>query len=188
MKSKKSKPSFVESFKSIFEASPKDVEAAIKKDHEALRNFLKVLKDTDEDMAKRRRAYALFSDLLKSHSDVEEDVVYLTAQKLPGREMKIKIAEGYVEHHLASDLMKRIDRVRDATTWSAHANVLSEIVEHHLREEERDLLPLIRKATSIKTEEKMLAKYVAQRRKTQKRVTAKNSGVLKTSSESRKKI
>ncbi len=170
----------IEQVSNIFAARPKDMEAAIKMDHDSLRNFLKTLKDTDKDMTERRRAYAQFASLLQSHSDCEEQVAYKTAVEFPGHEMHIKIAEGYVEHQLASDLMARIEKTTDALTWSAHANVLSEIIEHHLKEEERDLLPLMRKATSASVDAEMLTKYLFLREGSQKKVTEKNSGVLKS--------
>jgi hemerythrin-like domain-containing protein len=163
----------------LFSSTPAEITAAIKADHEALRNFLGVLKDTDRDMKSRRDAYAQFSALLKSHTIAEENALYKPTEKLPGHEMHTKVAEGYVEHGLSDDLMKRIDRERNPLKWSAHANVLSEIVEHHLKEEERDLLPLIDQIAPTPVKDKMLKKFVALRASTQKKVTAKNAGVLK---------
>ena len=130
-------------------------------------------------MGERRRAYSQFSALLKSHTVAEEKIVYGTAEEFTGREMHVKIAEGFVEHHLADDLMSRIEKTRAPMEWSAHANVLSEIVEHHLKEEERDLLPLIRDSVPAETAEKMLSQFLALRRKSQISVTRKNAGVLK---------
>lgn len=168
-----------EQLEDIFSSRPQDITSAIKMDHKALRNFLDVLKDTDRDMKERRQAYASFSALLKSHSKVEEEVVYQETFKLTGKELHIKVEEGFVEHRLAKDLMKRIERTEKALEWSAHANVLSEIVEHHLKEEERDLLPEIKKAASKKLDQLMLERYIDQRSKTQQKVTSKNAGVLK---------
>jgi len=163
----------------IFSATPKDIVDAIKLDHKSLRNFIHILKNTDEVMTERRRAYLSFSALLKSHTTAEENVVYATARKLVGRELQIKIAEGFVEHRLAEDIMKRIERSKDALSFSAHANVLAEIVEHHLKEEESDLLPLLQRTASARMNQTMLKKFIALRVKTQKRVTRKNAGVLK---------
>ncbi len=157
-----------------------DIVAAIKQDHDSLRNYLGILKDTEKDMTERRRAYKAFAALLKSHSVSEEKAVYRPTADLAGREMHIKVAEGYVEHHVADDLMARIERTKDPMTWSAHANVLSENIEHHLKEEERDLLPLIRKTASAKKNMDMLAQFLFLRGQSQKKVTAKNAGVLKS--------
>jgi hemerythrin-like domain-containing protein len=163
----------------LYNDLPRDVVSAIKKDHKSLRSFLDVLKDTDAKMSERRKAYAQFSSLLKSHTEAEEKVVYNATFKLAGKEMHIKVAEGFVEHNLAADIMKRIEKTTNALEWSAHANVLSEIVEHHLDEEERDLLPLVRKKSNAKLDLKMLTEYILLRMKTQKKVSRKNAGVLK---------
>jgi hypothetical protein len=75
--------------------------------------------------------------------------------------------------------MKRIENTSDATRWSAHVNVLSEIVDHHLKEEERDLLPLIHDEMDSELNAKMLKQYLNLREKTQHQVGKKNAGVLK---------
>ena len=108
----------------------------------------------------------------------EEAAVYAPAEKHKGHDLQIKIAEGYVEHQVSTDLLKSIARTRDPLTWSAHANVIAEIVAHHLKEEERDLLPMIRRTMSPDENAAMLKKFVALRAKTQKSVTRKNAGVL----------
>ena len=166
------------SIREFFSSDPHDIVAAIKKDHEDLRNFLGLLKDTDQDMKDRRRAYAQFAALLKSHTTAEEQVVYARADKLTGRELHIKTAEGFVEHRLAEDLMKRIESCKKPLEWSAHANVISEIVEHHLKEEERDLLPLLDKKATREQNQTMLADYFTLRSRTQTRRTKENAGIL----------
>lgn len=162
----------------IFTTHPISVTSAIKTDHEALRTFIKILKDADRPLPERRKAYAQFADLLHSHTVAEQTAVYKPTHRLPGHEMHIKVAEGVVEHDLSEDLMKRIARTRDPLAWSAHCNVLAEIVEHHLKEEERDLLPMIDKIAPDPTKNKMLEQFLALRGKTQKLVTPKNAGVL----------
>lgn len=167
-----------ENIANVFASQPRDIVAAVEMDHDSLRNYLGILKDTDRDMSERRRAYEQFSVLLKSHTIAEETAVYANAEELTGRELHIKIAEGFVEHQLADDLMMRLEATTDAMEWSAHANVLSEIVEHHLKEEERDLLPLIRKGASAELDSQMLVEFTSIRMDTQKKTSAKNQGVL----------
>ncbi|HXH29190.1 MAG TPA: hemerythrin domain-containing protein [Bacteriovoracaceae bacterium] len=168
-----------EQLTNILSVKPTDIVSAIKMDHEGLRNFLSILKNTDGKMSDRRRAYESFSALLKSHSEIEEKVAYLATFKLAGKDMHIKVSEGYVEHQLATDLMKRIEKAKKPLDWSAHVNVLSEIVEHHLKEEERDLLPLIREAATAKLDKSMLEEFLRLRLKTQQKINKKNAGVLK---------
>ena len=164
----------------LFGSAPTDAVQAIKQDHRALRDYVGILKDTDAAMSERRRACAAMSALLKLHSHSEEQAFYAPIRKKSGRELHIKVAEGNVEHQLANDLMARLARAKDSVTWSAHANVLAEIVEHHQKEEERSLLPLVRKSASLKDHKVMLVKFIALRAASQKRVTKKNAGVLKS--------
>lgn len=170
---------FAEQVLNLYKQYPRDVIAAVKKDHKDLKSFLSVLKDTNAKMSERRKAYENFSSLLKSHTIAEEQVVYGTSFKLTGKELHIKVQEGFVEHQLAAYVMRRMEATTVALEWSAHANVLSEIVEHHLKEEERDLLPLIRKGATAEQGKKMLEDFLAVRMKTQKKVNKKNAGTLK---------
>lgn len=156
-----------------------DIVGAIKEDHKGLRNFLDILKDVEKPITERRRAYKAFSELLKSHTTAEEEAVYERLPELTGRTLHVKMAEGFVEHQLAEDLMKRIERATDPLVWGAHCNVLSEIVEHHLKEEESDLLPLIRKKAPVEMNMDMLTQFLNIRAKTQKRASTKNAGALK---------
>ena len=162
----------------IYHSLPRDVVSAIKKDHKSLRKYLDVLKDTDAKMSERRKAYAEFSALLKSHSQAEESIVYKASFKMTGKELHVRVGEGFVEHQLADDLMKRMEKTNITLEWSAHANVLAKIVEHHLDEEEKELLPLIRKGSSAKLDEKMLSAFLELRLRTQKKISKKNAGVL----------
>lgn len=164
---------------SLISETPTHIGEAIKTDHDGLREFIKILKDTDRPMTERKAAYQQFASLLVSHSEAEEKAVYLKVRALPGREIKIKTAEGFSEHWLASELMAKIRSARDPIVWSAHVNVLAEILEHHLKEEERDLLPMIHDQMDTKLNDKMLQEYLKLRAKTQKRVGDKNAGVLK---------
>lgn len=167
-----------ESADGLIAALQGDVITAIKEDHDSLRNYLSVLKSTDEPMQKRRKAYDDFSALLKSHTVAEENAVYKIGMTLPGQDMHIKFAQGFVEHQLADDLMARMEAADDAQVWSAHANVLAEIVEHHLKEEERDLLPKVRRAADLQTNMDMLTEFLSLRGKTQEKITPENAGAL----------
>jgi len=162
----------------LFSSEPSSVVDAVLQDHEALRNFIGILKDAHRDLRERQRAYRLFSSLLKSHTIAEENAVYTPADKLPKTDVKIKVAEGFVEHKMAEDLMTRMEKLNDPREWGAHANVLAEIVEHHLKEEEDDLLPFIKRLTSAEQDEVMLVQYLDLRQSTQETVRDENAGVL----------
>lgn len=163
---------------SVFSKGPRQLTDALKMDHDSLRNYISVLKDTDTPIAQRKSAYKAFASLLKSHSVAEEQVAYQSASQWTGRELKIKVAEGYVEHQVCDDLMDRIAGVRDPLSWTAQVNVLAELIEHHLKEEEKEMFPLIRSHSSKTSDEKLIALYVAKRAQTQRIKSEKNMGVL----------
>lgn len=162
----------------LFTSQPSDLITAIKQDHEGLRQYIGVLKDTKRDMAERRRAYELFSSLLKSHTVAEEDTVYKPIEKHAKQDLVIRIEEGFVEHRVADDVMARLEAATDPVIWSAHANVLAELVDHHLKEEENEMFPMVRKQISKKLEADLIVQYLDLRAKTQKKVTSENAGVL----------
>ncbi len=123
----------------MFSPTPSEITAAIKADHEALRNYLGILKDTDRDMIDAQGRVRRFFGPVEIAHDRRENALYKPTHKLPGHAMQHQGGPRVRRARASDDLMKRIDRERNALTWSAHANVLSEIVEHHLKEEERDL-------------------------------------------------
>jgi hemerythrin-like domain-containing protein len=164
----------------LFKSQPTDLISAIVQDHDGLRQYIAALKDTKRDMTERRRAYELFSSLLKSHTIAEEEAVYKPIEKNAKSNLVIRIEEGYVEHHVTTDIMTRMEKATDHMVWSAHANVLAEIIEHHLDEEEEKMFPLMRKQISKKLEADLIIQYLDLRASTQIKATSKNSGVLQT--------
>jgi len=168
----------VEGVKALFSSPPTDLISAIKKDHEGLRQFIGVLKDTTRDMAERRRAAELFASLLKSHTVAEEAAVYKPMEERADHELVIRIEEGFVEHDAADMVMAKLEAATDHNVWSAHANVLAELVEHHLDEEEKEMFPLIKKQIPKKLEPELIVSFLALRASTQQKITDKNAGVL----------
>ncbi len=173
--------SVVSQIQSLFSSEPKDIVQAVKMDHDALRNFIDILKDSHREMAERRQAFKLFSALLKSHSLAEEKAVYANAEKMSDRDLKTEIAEGFVEHSIADELLAQIERIDDPLTWGAHCNVLAEIIDHHIKEEEDELLPMMRKNMDSKTSDKMLEEFLKLRQASQTIVEEKNAGILRAS-------
>ena len=48
--------------------------------------------------------------------------------------------EGYIEHGLASEILKKLDKLSASTPeFKAAAKVLKDLVEHHVKEEERNI-------------------------------------------------
>lgn len=162
----------------LFTSHPSDLISAIKRDHEGLRNFIWVMKDTDRPLTERRRAAELFSSLLKSHTLAEETAVYKPMEQKADHDLVIRIEEGYVEHTAADRVMADMEKATDPNVWSAHANVLAELVEHHLKEEEDEMFPMMKKQIPKRLEAELIVSFLDLRASTQEKVTEQNAGVL----------
>lgn len=157
---------------------PTDLISAFKKDHDGLRQFIDVLKDTKHDMKERHRAYELFLALLKSHTEAEENAVYKAFESKSKLNLVLRIEDGFVEHQVAKAVMARMEKAKDSKVWIAHANVLAELVAHHLDEEEEQMFPKMRQQISRKLEAEAIMTYLQLHTKTQKKVTKKNAGII----------
>ena len=163
----------------FFSGEPTTVTDAILRDHDALKGLMKVLKDEDESVAKKKTAFKLFRALLLSHSSVEEKVLYSISEHK--KDTKRKTDEGFVEHDVAKTLLLKIKnpgRGPALDHWVAQVQVLSELVEHHLEEEERELIPKIRRELTAKQQTQGAAKFLQLRRRTQHLRDRKNLGAL----------
>ncbi|RZA04415.1 MAG: hemerythrin domain-containing protein, partial [Proteobacteria bacterium] len=100
---------------------------AILADHDALKEFIKELKDEKTPAAKKRALYPKFESLLTSHTIAEEKALYSVAVNI--KELKTKTLEGKVEHDVAKALSKTIKAkpsAKEFDTWSAKVQVLAE--------------------------------------------------------------
>jgi len=159
-------------------ASIEDLIKAIKDDHKDLKKFIKTMKSDDATDAKKHEAAEHFMSLLKSHAPSEEKALYERCLEVP--KLRVMADEGYVEHHMADALMKKISSTRNHDRWLAEVKVLGEIVEHHIKEEEEEFLPKVKKHFRAKKKEDMASKFLALRKRSQKKVTDDNAGVLRS--------
>lgn len=166
----------------VFSGTPTqatNIVEAIEQDHKDLKKFIRLLKDEKTSPGVKRKVYCEFASLLTSHSSAEEKAMYAISEKLSG--LKQKTLEGYVEHSVASALVKKISRdpsAKQLSNWLAQVQVLAELVEHHVQEEESDLLPQVKKQLSEKKQFESCRKFVKLRRASQKNPPSENSGVL----------
>lgn len=123
--------------------SKEDIIELILEDHKALKNLIKVMKETENDLEERQEAFAEFAPLLTTHAKPEEGTMYNFMKE--DEELREQGFEGDVEHNLADQLVEEIKRTDDEDLWSARVKVLAELVEHHIEEEEEELLPDFRK-------------------------------------------
>ncbi|QDK38425.1 hemerythrin domain-containing protein [Bdellovibrio sp. NC01] len=116
-----------------------DIINLILEDHRSLKELIKVMKDTDNDMEQRQQAFDDFAPLLVLHAKPEEQTLYVECKQ--DEELRTEGFEGDVEHQLADQMLEEIERTEDEDLWSARVKVLAELVEHHIQEEEGELLP-----------------------------------------------
>lgn len=153
-----------------------DIIEAIKEDHKDLKKHLKIMKDKDSSISEKDAAYKKFSVLLKSHAPSEEKALY--AKCIAAGDMGVETNEAYVEHQLATLLMKSIDGTKDSERRAAQIKVLAESVEHHIEEEEGDFLPGVKKEFGEEERIEMAAEFLRLRRASQKKMGKENAGVL----------
>lgn len=138
--------------------SSQDIIKLILADHKPLKNFIKILKDSDKDLNVRRKALEEFAPLLINHAQSEERALYSFMER--DKELREESFEGEVEHELAELMLESINGEKNQDMWSAKVKVLAELVEHHIKEEESEALPDVRKATSLEQRLEMGAKYL----------------------------
>ncbi len=153
-----------------------DLVAAIKRDHKDLKRFLKTMKDETAAPAEKRSVVEKFVELLKSHAPSEETALY--ARCVDNAKLSSFAHEGYVEHEIASALMKAIDGTSEQKRWVAEVKVLAEAVEHHIEEEESDFLPKVKKAFSAAEYAEMSRAFLTLREKSQPTTAGQNAGAL----------
>jgi hemerythrin superfamily protein len=120
---------------------------ALKSDHKEIRSLCEKLNETTERAAKTRET--LFHQLfltLSSHAKAEEEAMYAPIKDQEGKELRMKVLEGYEEHKIADTLLEELDFLEFGDEkWSAKMQVLSEALDHHIKEEENEVFPKMKK-------------------------------------------
>ena len=110
----------------------------IKDQHKTLKKSIKVLKNENAPSRDKIESLSQFIDLLKMHSEAEEQTLYSLLVDFDDSEMVIRESEE--EHHIAKQLMTELESASFKENWDSHAEakakVLAEMVEHHAMEEE----------------------------------------------------
>lgn len=110
----------------------------IKDQHKTLKKSIKVLKNENAASREKLESLSQFIDLLKMHSEAEEQTLYDLLVDMDSVEMIIRESEE--EHNIAKRLMTEIEAAHYKENWNAaleaKAKVLAEIVELHADEEE----------------------------------------------------
>ena len=116
-----------------------DILDTLQAEHDEVQELLEKLVKSDNG----REQKALVSKIkaaLVPHTKAEEKVVYDAVLALKGADAKMDGNEGYIEHGLASETLKKLDKLTANTPeFKAAAKVLKELVDHHIKEEESNI-------------------------------------------------
>jgi len=120
------------------EAQP-DILDTLQAEHDEVQELLSKLVDSDTGR-EQKSLVARIKAALVPHTKAEEKVVYDAVLALKGGPAKVDGNEGYIEHGLASETLKKLDKLTANTPeFKATAKVLKELVNHHIKEEESNI-------------------------------------------------
>jgi hemerythrin superfamily protein len=103
---------------------------------------------------------------LVPHTKAEEKIVYDRVLAMKDTAAKIDGNEGYVEHGLAGETLKKLDKLSANTpAFKASAKVLKELVDHHVQEEERNIWPRVKDNFSLQERAELNREFLAAKRK-----------------------
>jgi hypothetical protein len=140
-----------------------DILKLIETDHKPLKKLIKLLKNSDIELAQRKTAFEEFSSLLLVHAHSEQQSLYAFMEKQ--EELRAESFEGEVEHDLAEQMVEAVTNESDADMWSAKAKVLAELVEHHVKEEEDEMFTDVKKEVSSEQRIAIGEKYLQLKQK-----------------------
>jgi hemerythrin superfamily protein len=142
-----------------------DILDTLQMEHDEVQELLQQL--TGSDNGREQKALvAKVKQALVPHTKAEEKVVYDAVLALKGKDAKIDGNEGYLEHSLASETLKKLDKLTANTPeFKATAKVLKELVDHHIQEEERNIWSQVKENFSGEQRERMNRDFLAAKKR-----------------------
>ena len=132
-----------------------DILDTLQTEHDDVQELLGRLADS-ESGREQKQLVEQIKRALVPHTKAEEKVVYDAVLALKGKDAKIDGNEGYLEHGLADQTLKKLDKLTANTAeFKAAAKVLKELVDHHIKEEERNIWAQVRENFSAEAREQM---------------------------------
>lgn len=121
------------------------VVTVIKEQHREVDKLMKQVEAEKGDIAATlQKIY----DMLKPHSDAEEDFVYPTIERVEPEESE-EVHDGAAEHHhMLSLLTELLNREPGEPGFDGVVAAFAAEVRHHVEEEEADLLPALQENLS----------------------------------------
>jgi hemerythrin-like domain-containing protein len=119
----------------------------LKEDHDLVKSIFKKYRALVEKGGSRKEKLALVKqacDALAVHAEIEEELFYPAMRNVVDTST---LAEAFVEHDCAKDLIQQLERLSDdEAVFDAKFIVLGEQVKHHIEEEESEIFPKARKS------------------------------------------
>jgi hemerythrin-like domain-containing protein len=143
-----------------------DILDTLKKEHDEVKSLLSELQDA-ETAAQRKNLVQRIKAALVPHTKAEEKVLYDAVIALRNKDAQVDGHEGYLEHECASNVLKHLASIANATSpeHKAAAKVLKELVEHHIDEEESNVWDDAKQYFSDEVREQMNSSYIAAKRR-----------------------
>ncbi len=142
-----------------------DILDTLQTEHDEVQELLEKLTASDNGR-EQKSLVAKVKAALVPHTKAEEKVVYDAVLALKGKDAKVDGNEGYIEHGLASQTLKSLDKL-DANTpeFKAAAKVLKELIDHHVQEEERNIWSQVKENFSAEDRQQMNRDFLAAKKK-----------------------
>jgi len=145
--------------------SQADILDTLQMEHDEVQELLQQLAGSDNGR-EQKSLVAKIKQALIPHTKAEEKVVYEAVLALKGKDAKIDGNEGYLEHSLASETLKKLDKLTANTPeFKAAAKVLKELVNHHVQEEERNIWAQVKENFSAEQREQMNRDFLAAKKR-----------------------
>ena len=142
-----------------------DILDTLQMEHDEVQDLLQQLTGSDNGR-EQKSLVAKIKQALVPHTKAEEKVVYDAVLALKGKNAKIDGNEGYLEHSLAGETLKKLDKLTANTPeFKATAKVLKELVNHHIQEEERNIWAQVKENFSGEQREQMNRDFLAAKKR-----------------------
>ncbi|HET7085361.1 MAG TPA: hemerythrin domain-containing protein [Rhizomicrobium sp.] len=142
-----------------------DILETLETEHDDVQELLERLVDCGQSREQKQLVEQIKRALIP-HTKAEEKVVYDAVLALRGKEAKMGGNEGYLEHSLADQTLKKLDKLTaNSPEFRAAAKVLKELVDHHVQEEERNIWTQVKENFSDARRREMNREFLAAKRR-----------------------
>ena len=142
-----------------------DILETLQTEHDEVQELLGKLVDSDVGRDQKVLVSKIKAALVP-HTKAEEKIVYDAVLALKGTPAKVDGNEGYLEHGLANETLKKLDKLTANTPeFKAAAKVLKELLDHHIKEEESNIWARVKENFSDEQRARMNRDFLAAKKK-----------------------